>query len=83
MDKFEKNNKYWLYDSVLFDVLYENNYLGEKVFEAMFKKNSPKLILDFLDEKTTFREDIKLFLSFPKIIFLKSLIKRLFKTIFL
>ena len=83
LDKFEKKNKYWLYDSVLIDVLYENNYLGEKVFEAMFKKNSPKLILDFLDEKTTFREDIKLFLSFPKIIFLKSLIKRLFKTIFL
>ena len=63
--------------------LYENNSLGEKVFETMFEKNSPKLILDFLDEKTTFQEDIKLFLNFPKIIFLKSLVKRLFKTIFL
>jgi len=83
LDKFEKKNKYWLYDSVLIDVLYENNSLGEKVFETMFKKNSPKLILDFLDEKTTFQEDIKLFLNFPKIIFLKSLVKRLFKTIFL
>ena len=83
LDKFEKKNKYWLYDSVLIDVLYGNNSLGEKVFETMFKKNSPKLILDFLDEKTTFQEDIKLFLNFPKIIFLKSLVKRLFKTIFL
>ena len=83
LDKFEKKNKYWLYDSVLIDILYENNSLGEKVFETMFKKNSPKLILDFLDEKTTFQEDIKLFLNFPKIIFLKSLVKRLFKTIFL
>ena len=83
LDKFEKKNKYWLYDSVLIDVLYENNSLGEKVFETMFEKNSPKLILDFLDEKTTFPEDIKLFLSFPKIIFLKSLVKRVFKTIFL
>ena len=83
LDKFEKKNKYWLYDSVLIDVLYENNSLGEKVFETMFEKNSPKLILDFLDEKTTFQEDIKLFLNFPKIIFLKSLVKRLFKTIFL
>ena len=83
LNKFEKKNKYWLYDSVLIDVLYENNSLGEKVFETMFEKNSPKLILDFLDEKTTFPEDIKLFLSFPKIIFLKSLVKRVFKTIFL
>tara|TARA_B110000263_G_C15301612_1_gene508275 strand:+ start:575 stop:1723 length:1149 start_codon:yes stop_codon:yes gene_type:complete len=79
LQKFEKKNKYMLYDSLLIDVLYSKNEIGSDIFKGMFKNNKPSVILRFLEEKTSFHEELKLMKTFPKRIFIKALIKKLFR----
>ena len=51
-------NKFWLYDLLLLDILSKRNELGASIFGQMFQKNHPTKILKFLDEETTFLEDL-------------------------
>ncbi|UII81345.1 lycopene cyclase family protein [Flagellimonas sp. CMM7] len=78
LSKFYKRGKYWYYDLLLLDILYKNNHLGQSIFEAMFKKRSPQLILKFLDEDTTIWEDLQIISACPKLPFLKALWHRIF-----
>ncbi|MET1258315.1 lycopene cyclase family protein [Flagellimonas sp. DF-77] len=75
---FSNKNKFWYYDLLLLDVLYQDNALGRQVFEAMFEKRSPQSIFKFLDDETSLREDFLMINSCPKWPFTKALIKRLF-----
>ena len=77
--KFSKKTRFWYYDLIFLDVLFQNNHLGSKLFIEMFKKNSPNMIFKFLNEQTSFFEEIKIMLSFPKGIFIKTILKRIFK----
>ena len=79
--KFMKKNRFWFYDLIFLDVLFDKNYLGKNLFTNMFKKNDPKTIFKFLDNKSSFYEELKIMLSFPKTIFLFAVIKRLIKGI--
>ena len=72
-------NRFWFYDLIFLDVLYEKNHLGKNLFSNMFKKNDPKTIFKFLDNKSSFFEELKIMFSFPKTIFLLAVIKRLIK----
>lgn len=76
--KFHKKDKFWFYDLLFIDVLYQNNSIGSKVFSGLFKDDNSGLILKFLDEETSFLEDVKVILKCPKIPFIKALIKRIF-----
>lgn len=77
--EFHKPSKYNFYDSLFVDVLYSNNHLGKEIFSNMFTKVSPNLILKFLDEQTSFYEDLQIILACPKLPFLKALFKKLVK----
>ena len=77
--KFYKRTKFWFYDLLLLDILAQKNQVGSSIFSAMFKKGNPSLIFKFLDEETTFSEDIQVILKCPKGIFLKALFDRLYK----
>jgi lycopene beta-cyclase len=76
--KYSKRTRFWFYDLIFLDVLYQNNHLGGKLFTQMFKNNSPKLIFKFLDEKSTFTEELKIMSSFSTGIFIKTILKRIF-----
>ena len=76
---FMTKNRFWFYDLIFLDVLYEKNHLGKNLFSNMFKKNDPKTIFKFLDNKSSFFEELKIMLSFPKTIFLSAVVKRFFK----
>lgn len=77
--KFKKSNRFTFYDDLFVDVLHRKNFLGEQIFSSMFTKSDPKLILKFLDEKTSVLEDFRVILSCPKKEFLKSFFRRIFK----
>jgi lycopene beta-cyclase len=79
MTKFEKRDKFWFYDLLFLDVLDKNNELGSAVFSSLFKKGNPVLILKFLDEETSFIEDLQVMLKCPKIPFIKALLSRLIR----
>ena len=46
---------------------------GKRIFTRLFKRHSILTIFQFLDEKTTLYQEIKIFLSLPVIPFLKAL----------
>ena len=77
--KFLKKNRFLFYDLIFLDVLYYKNHLGKQLFTNMFKKNDPKTIFKFLDNKSSFIEELKIMLSFPKTIFLSAVLKRIYK----
>ncbi|GAA4069008.1 lycopene cyclase family protein [Flavobacterium cheonanense] len=75
--KFHKMDKFWIYDLLFIDVLFKNNELGSKVFSSLFKKGNPTLIFKFLDEETTFWEDLQVIWKCPKGLFISALFKRI------
>jgi lycopene beta-cyclase len=77
--KFHKKDKFWFYDLLLLDILSSKNQLGSKIFSSMFKKGKSTVIFKFLDEETSFSEDLQVIWRCPKMIFLKLLIGRIFK----
>jgi len=75
---FQKKSKFWYYDLLLLDVLSEKNKLGASIFSTLFKKNDSSQILKFLDEETSFLEDISIMFKMPPFLFVKALLKRSF-----
>ena len=78
MTLFHKKSRFWFYDLLLLDILHRNNELGSSIFSSLFKTGNPKLIFKFLDEDTTFFEDVKVILKCPKIPFIKALFRVIF-----
>lgn len=75
--KFHKTDKFWFYDLLFLDVLYRRNDLGSKVFSSLFQKGNPTLIFKFLDEETTFWEDLQVIWKCPKGLFIRALFGRI------
>ncbi len=65
--------RFAFYDSLLLIILHLWPSYGKVIFSQLFAKVETKLILKFLDEKTTIPEDIKIFSRLPIGIFLRAL----------
>lgn len=76
---FYKKTKFWWYDLLFVEVLSRNNAIGHQVFGQLFRRAKPSLIFKFLDQKTTFAQDIQVMLRCPKTPFLKALFTANFK----
>ena len=79
LTKFHKIDKFWFYDLLLLDILDRKNHLGSTIFSAMFRKGNPAVIFQFLDEETSFTEDLQVIWRCPKRLFIKALIGRIFR----
>ena len=77
--KFHKKTKFWWYDLLLLDILDQKNETGAVIFSALFQKGNAPLILKFLDEKTSFWEDLQVIWKCPKGLFINALLRRLFR----
>jgi lycopene beta-cyclase len=77
--KFYKKTKFWFYDLLLLDILDQKNETGAAIFSALFQKGNTQLIFKFLDEETSFWEDLQVIWKCPKGLFIKALFSRLFR----
>ena len=77
--KFHKKDKFWFYDLLLLDILSSKNELGSKIFSSMFRSGNSTVIFKFLDEETSFLEDLQVIWRCPKMVFVKALFGRIFK----
>ncbi len=77
--KFHSKTKFWWYDLLLLDILDQKNETGSAIFSALFEKGNAPLILKFLDEETSFWEDLQVIWKCPKGLFINALLKRLFR----
>jgi lycopene beta-cyclase len=75
----EKSSFKRFIDKVFLRVLGESEISGNEIFEALFKNNSPVLILKFLEEDTNILEDLKIMSSVQTGPFFKAAISELFK----
>ena len=73
---FEK--RFHFYDSILLNVLQNKKLKGAKIFAQLFKKNSAQTILKFLDNETTFKEELKIMNSVSLSAFLPAMLKEMF-----
>ncbi len=73
---FEK--KYKFYDKIFLEVLKKNNQKGVWIFEQFYAKNSIPTMFRFLDEESTFSEDLKIM----KALFSWGFIKAFFSVLF-
>ncbi|MEO8712280.1 MAG: lycopene cyclase family protein [Parafilimonas sp.] len=71
--------RFHLYDSILLNVLYHKKMNGDKLFAQLFKKNSPQTILKFLDNETSFTEELKIMNSVSLSKFLPAALKEIFR----
>jgi lycopene beta-cyclase len=65
------------FDCIFLQVLQNQNALGKEVFTRLFKKLPPALVLRFLDEDSTFTENIRLVSAPPALPFLRAFIQQL------
>lgn len=70
-------SKYKFYDKVFLRVLKDENHKGEWIFQQFYDKNSTETMFRFLDEASTFTEELKIMWS----LFSWSFIKAFFKTL--
>ena len=66
------SSRFRFYDRLLLLILTKQPSQGKPIFEALFKKNEIKNVFQFLDEKTTLIQDIRIFLTLPIKPFLKA-----------
>ncbi len=78
LNSFGKKNRYWFYDLLLLDILHRDNSKGSLIFESIFKNRSAQLLFKFLDEETSFLEDLKTMTGSPTLLFLDALRRRIF-----
>ncbi|MEH6535494.1 MAG: lycopene cyclase family protein [Psychroserpens sp.] len=70
-------SKYKFYDKVFLKVLKDDNHKGEWIFQQFYDKNSAQTMFRFLDEESSFSEELKIMMS----LFSWSFIKAFFKTL--
>ncbi len=71
-------NRFYLYDSILLNVLYHKKMNGDKLFAQLFQRNSVQHILKFLDNETSLKEELNIMNSVSLKTFLPAAIKEIY-----
>jgi lycopene beta-cyclase len=69
--------RHQFYDLWFTDVLNRNNPYGVQLFESMYRKNSLPLIFQFLDEETSFAQELGIMSRFNPVPFMYSIFRQL------
>ncbi|MEL0644422.1 lycopene cyclase family protein [Olleya sp. Ti.3.14] len=69
--------KYKFYDKIFLKVLKDENHKGEWIFEKFYSKNSIQTMFRFLDEDSSFKEELQIMTSLFSWSFIKAFIKTL------
>lgn len=64
--------RFRFYDNTLLHILYHDTLPGEKIFSQLFEKNKPQQVLKFLDNESSFGDELKIISSLPTLPFLKA-----------
>lgn len=76
------NNRFRKYDTLFLELLQNRNEMGEDLFYTMYTKNKVDKIFKFLDEQTSFTEDLRIMNSFNPLPFMSAFIKNFRSLIF-
>ena len=68
------NGRFKFYDSILLNVLEKQRYPADDMFTLLYEHNAPAQVFRFLDEDTTFGEELRVMWSMPKAPFTLALL---------
>jgi lycopene beta-cyclase len=71
--------RFSFYDSTLLNILSGEKLAGDKIFSDLFGKNPAERVLRFLDNETTFEDEINLMGTLPQGVFMKAAWQEIFK----
>lgn len=71
------SKRHRLYDTLFLDILLNKNNSGPGLFANMYSKNPIDRIFRFLDDQSTFGDDLKIMWSFNSLPFIKVIIKKI------
>ena len=71
------SKRFRFYDNTLLHILYHEKLPGEEIFTKLFKKNKPQQVLRFLDNESSFKDELKIISTLPAWPFLQAAIKQL------
>lgn len=77
--QLRRKDKFWYYDLLLLDILGHNNEKGAKIFSAIFRDGEACNTFKFLDEETSFAEDLRVIMKCPKLLFINAALRRLLR----
>ena len=69
--------RFRFYDNTLLHILYHKRLPGHEIFTQLFKNNKPQRVLRFLDNESSFKDELKIISTLPAWPFLKAAIKQL------
>lgn len=69
--------RFRFYDSTLLDILANKTIPGKKIFTTLFEKNKPQQVLRFLDNESTFGDELRIISSLPTWPFLQAAFKQI------
>ena len=72
----QDHGRFHFYDSVLLDILANDQLPGSHIFIELFRKNKPENVLGFLDNESSIGEELKIIGSLPTWPFLKSALRQ-------
>ncbi len=77
LTKKSSTKRFAFYDSLLLNILETKPHMGKKIFLDLFRGVEITKVLKFLDEKTSIKEDVLLFLKLPWMTFIIALFVKL------
>jgi len=77
----KSQSRFALYDAIFLGVLSNPHYPSYRIFDDMFAKLPPALVLDFLNEESTFWQELRVMTSVNMGVFAKSLLKEVGKAL--
>lgn len=75
----DTSGRFSFYDSTLLQVLDRKKIEGKRLFTDLFRHGDVQTVLKFLDNETTFREDINIMRRLPKGKFAMAALREIFK----
>jgi Brp/Blh family beta-carotene 15,15'-monooxygenase len=73
-----RSGRFAFYDRILLKILESHPQRGKEIFEKLFQHVKGTRVLQFLEERTSFVEDISIFMALPKVLFMNFAIKDIF-----
>ncbi len=68
--------RFRFYDNTLLYILYHNKLPGKEIFTRLFQKNKPQQVLRFLDNESSFIEELKIISTLPARPFLHAALRK-------
>lgn len=73
------DKRFKFYDTTLLNILVNKKLAGDKIFADLFQKNPAERVLRFLDNESTFEDEINIMGTLPIGVFMKAAFQEIFK----